>query len=102
MVQVKIDREQIAAFCQKWQVAELSLFGSVLREDFRPTSDVDVLISFLPEARHTLFDMVHMQDELREIFGREVDLVERTAVEQSRNYIRRREILNSLEVIHAA
>jgi hypothetical protein len=98
---IDIPKEEVAAFCRRWQIKELALFGSALRYDFRPNSDVDVLVQFDPEARHTLLDMVHMQEELERIFGREVDLVERAAVEQSRNYIRRRTILQSAQVIHA-
>ncbi len=98
---IEVPQEKVMAFCRRWQIKELALFGSVLRDDFRPDSDVDVLVQFTPEARHTLFDVVHMQEELQQIFGRDVDLVERTAVEQSRNYIRRKTILQSAEVIHA-
>lgn len=100
--QIDIPQEQVAAFCRRWQIKELALFGSVLRDDFRPDSDIDVLVQFDPQAHHTLLDMVRMQSELRRIFGRDIDLVERTAVEQSRNYIRRKAILQSAEVIHAA
>jgi hypothetical protein len=99
---IDIPREEVAAFCRRWQINELSLFGSILRDDFLPDSDVDVLVRFHPEARHTLFDMVRMQEEFTRILGRTVDLVERTAIEQSRNYIRRKAILQSAEVIHAA
>lgn len=101
-VQIDIPREKIEGFCRRWRIVELALFGSALREDFGPDSDVDVLVRFDPEARHTLFDMVRMQDELEVILGREIDLVERTAIERSRNYIRRKAILGSAEVIYAA
>ncbi|MGQ9823177.1 MAG: nucleotidyltransferase family protein [Thermogutta sp.] len=101
MVRISFDRGKIAAFCRRWQVAELALFGSVLREDFRPDSDVDVLVAFLPEARHSLFDLARMQEELEGILGRKVDLVEKSALEKSRNYIRRKAILSSLETIYA-
>ncbi len=97
-----IDREAIEAFCRRWRIAELAVFGSVVREDFRPDSDVDVLVRFYPDAKHGLFTLSRMQDELRRIIGREVDLVDRTAIERSRNYIRRKEILGSLETIYAA
>ena len=90
------------SFCRRWQVSELALFGSVVREDFGPDSDVDVLIQFQPPARHTLLDMARMEEELRQIFGRDVDLVERSAIEQSRNRFRRKAILQSAESIHAA
>jgi hypothetical protein len=96
-----VDRERLAAFCEKWKVAQLALFGSVLREDFGPESDVDVLVSFRPDAGWTLFDMVYMRDELQSIFGREVHLVSRQGLEASRNWIRRQAILASAEVVCA-
>ena len=99
---VTIPKEQLEAFCLRWKVAEVALFGSVLRDDFRPDSDVDVLVSFMPEARFGLFDLARMQKELEVILGREVDLVEKEAVEQSRNYLRRKAILSSAEVVYAA
>ena len=99
---IAIPSERIAEFCERWGVAELALFGSVVRDDFGPDSDVDVLVSFDPVARRTLFDMVRMEDELSGLFGRNVDLVTRAAVEGSRNHIRRRAILDSAQVIHAA
>jgi predicted nucleotidyltransferase len=102
VAKVSIERGAIAEFCRRWNVVELSLFGSVLRDDFRPDSDVDVLVTFGPDARWTLFDMVHMQDELSEIFGRTMDLVDRRSVERSENYIRRKHILNSLERLYVA
>ena len=102
MTNVVIDRQRLEAFCQRWKIAELALFGSVLRDDFAAESDVDVLALFLPEATHGLFDLVRMQEELKEILGREVDLVERSAVEKSRNYIRRKSILDSAETIYEA
>jgi hypothetical protein len=100
-MRIEIPQEAVAAYCRRWQIVEFSFFGSVLRDDFRPDSDVDVLVRFHPNAQHTLFDLAHMQDELKRILGREVDLVERTAVEQSRNYLRRKAILDSVEVIYA-
>ena len=99
---IAIPAEGIAAFCERWQVTELALFGSVLREDFGPDSDIDVLVSFDQAARHTLLDMVRMEEELKTLFGREVDLAERAGIEMSRNYIRRRAILQSAETIYAA
>ena len=99
---IEIPRKEIAEFCRRRHIEELSIFGSALREDFRPDSDVDVLVRFSPEARWDLFDLMRMEEELKAIFGREVDLVERSAVERSRNYVRRKAILNSLEPIYAA
>lgn len=102
MMALTIPQDQIATFCQKWQIAELALFGSVLRPDFRPDSDIDVLVRFGPETRTTLFDMVRMQRELEAILGHRVDLVSRHAIEASRNAPRRTAILESAEVVYAA
>ena len=92
---------EMADFCERWQIAELALFGSVLRDDFGPESDVDVLVGFRPTATHTLLDLERMEDQLTRILGRKVDLVDRAAVEASRNYIRRRAILESAETLYA-
>ena len=97
---IDIPRDEIAAFCKRWQVTELTLFGSVLRDDFGPESDVDVLARFEEEARHTLFDLDCMEEELTTIFGRKVDLVSWRGVEQSQNYIRRKAIIQSAETIY--
>jgi predicted nucleotidyltransferase len=95
--------EKIAEFCRKWNVTEFALFGSVLRDDFRPDSDVDVLVSFRSyETTPSLFDHVDMQDELAEIFGRRVDLVSKRGVEKSENRFRRKAILDSARVVYAA
>ena len=99
---IMIPQEEVAAFCQRWRIVELALFGSVLRDDFGPESDVDVLIRFRPEVQHGLLDMARMRRELSRMLGREADLVERTVVERSRNYIRRRSILQTAEVVYAA
>ncbi len=102
MIHVEISKDQIKAFCVKWKVTELALFGSVLRDDFRPGSDIDVLVSFESKARWSLMAMVEMENELEEILGRRVDLVERSAIEHSENYIRRRHILASAEPFYVA
>ena len=99
---VSIPRKKIADFCQRWKVVEFSLFGSALREDFRPDSDIDVLIAFAPNARVSLFDLVDMEDELKKVFGREVDLVEKESILRSENYIRCKNILENTKVIYAA
>jgi predicted nucleotidyltransferase len=99
---IPIPRDAITAFCQRWKISEFALFGSVLRDDFGPDSDVDVLVSFSPEVRYGLFDMVHMEDELREIFGRDVDLLTRRGVEGMPNPYRRQAILDSLSHVALA
>jgi|ERR1051325_65624 predicted nucleotidyltransferase len=93
---IDIPKEQLREFCKKWKVTELALFGSAVRPgEFGSDSDVDVLVSFAEDAQWSLFDHVHMQDELREIFGRDVDLLTRRAIEHSRNPIRQEAILTS-------
>jgi predicted nucleotidyltransferase len=96
---IDIPMSEIEAFCHKWKIKELSLFGSVLRDDFRPDSDVDILVSFAPDAPWDLFHLVDMRDELMALFGRDVDLVEKEGL---RNPFRRRTILDTREVIYAA
>ena len=99
-VRIDTPRDQSGAFCGRWQVTELALFGSVLRDDFGPDSDIDVLVRFDRQARHTLHDIEQMENELGRILGRDVDLVERTSIERSRNYIRRKVIFDSAETIY--
>ena len=100
---MNIPRAEIAAFCKRWQLTELALFGSVLRDDFGPESDVDVLVEFKSGCTPGFFGIVRMETELSKLFGRDVDLVTRaTLVEGSRNYIRRKAILESAEVVYAA
>lgn len=100
--QIAIEHERIRSLCERWKIAELALFGSVLTESFRPDSDVDVLVTFSAEARWSLFDLVELREDLVRVFGREVDLLTRSGVERSPNYIRRHEILSTAQVIHAA
>ena len=92
-----ISKSKTDDFCRRWQITQLGLFGSFLRNDFSRESDIDILVSFTPDSSWSLFDLVDMQDELAEIFGRKVDLVEREAL---RNPFRRREILKNLELIY--
>ena len=102
-IALDIDRDAIEAFCRKWRITELSLFASVLRpREFREDSDVDFLATFDDAVRWTLFDLVTMQDELKAIIGRNVDLVEKSVVEQSPNYIRKRHILENLKTFYVA
>lgn len=96
---ISLDDERIAEFCRRWQVTELAFFGSVLREDFRADSDVDVLVTFEADAPWTLWDLSRMRQELATIFGREVDLVEKKGL---RNPFRRQAILADKRVIYAA
>lgn len=97
--QLIIPRKKITQFCQKWNVVEFALFGSVLRNDFNQTSDIDVLISFAASSQNSLFDLAQMQIELQEFFGRPVDLIEKSSLN---NPYRKNAILESAEVIYAA
>ena len=94
--------ERLAELCRRWSVTELSLFGSALREDFRPDSDLDLLVTFAPDAMWSGWDLVRLQSELQALFGRKVDLAERAAVETSENWIRLRQILEEAEPIYVA
>jgi predicted nucleotidyltransferase len=96
---VEVSEEASASFCDRWKITEFALFGSILRDDFRPDSDVDVLVIFAPDAKWSLFDIVHMKEELEILFGREVDLVQKDCL---RNPFRRYEILSTKQVIYAA
>ncbi len=87
------DESALEAFCERWGVKELDLFGSVLRDDFGSDSDIDVLTTLGDDRRPTLLTLAQMEGELRQIFGRPVDLVLRKSIEQSENYIRRNHIL---------
>jgi len=98
-LKITVHRKRIEVFCRKWKVKEFSLFGSVLTDDFQPDSDVDVLVTLDEDAKWSLFEWVDMIDELKDIFGRDVDLVEKTAI---RNPFRRHHILRTHEVVYVA
>ena len=96
------DQARLVDIAQRWKVTRLELFGSVLRDDFRPDSDVDVLVVFAPDATWRFYDLLDMKDEPEAIFGRRVDLIEKRLVKSSPNYIRRRHILAHAERVYAA
>jgi predicted nucleotidyltransferase len=93
---------EVAAFCRRWKVQELAVFGSVLRGDFRPDSDIDLLVTFEADANWGLFEQAAMESELAALLGRRVDLVSKRAIERSANWIRRQAILESAETVHVA
>jgi predicted nucleotidyltransferase len=95
---LQLSSDQLANFCRQWKISELSLFGSVLRPDFRADSDIDVLVSFAPAAKWSLLDMSRMQEQLSAIVGRKADVVD---IRGLRNPFRRRAILNTREVVYA-
>lgn len=98
---LELPLEEIAAFCRRWQISEFALFGSVLRDDFGPESDIDVLVTFEPEAT-PVPDRQQMREELEAILGRPVDLVYRRVIERDPNYLLRKAILRSALVVYAA
>jgi uncharacterized protein len=101
-IAIELPMEKIAEFCDRWQIIEFALFGSVLRDDFRPDSDVDILITFAPGANRGLTETLQMRDELQVIFNRKVDLIVKAAIERSENWLRRKNILAAAQTIYAA
>jgi predicted nucleotidyltransferase len=91
--------QDIARFCQKWQIVELSLFGSILRDDFNPESDIDVLVTFSDKSEWGLFDHVQMQQGLQALLKRKVDLISHRALEHTQNQLLRDEILKTAKVV---
>jgi uncharacterized protein len=99
---IAFDDTALATFCDRWRVRRLELFGSVVRDDFRPDSDIDVLVTFKPDADWGLLDHAVMEEELSALFGRPVDLISRRAIERSANAIRRASILESAVLLFTA
>jgi hypothetical protein len=97
---IEIPDDQLAAFCRKWKIREFAVFGSVLREDFGPDSDVDCLVDFAPDADWSLLDVVRAEQELSALLGRSADLVEKRVVQGSENWIRRRHILKTARTVY--
>ena len=93
--------EALSQFCSRWQIDELAVFGSVLRDDFRPDSDIDLLVTFAESAPWDLLDLIRMQDEAASILGRPVDLVSRRGIQESANRIVKQDVLGTAESIYA-
>ena len=94
-IQIELPRDALTEFCRRWMITEFALFGSVLRDDFGPESDVDVLVTYAPDAEWSLLDHVRMERELGQLLGRRVDAMTRRSIERSHNERRRGEILSS-------
>ncbi|HEC02944.1 MAG TPA: nucleotidyltransferase [Phycisphaerales bacterium] len=92
----------VADFCRRWKIDRLAVFGSAVRGELTPDSDIDLLVTFAPEADWTMFDHYRMENELTELLAREVDLVSIRAIEENPNRIYRKEILDNAKVIYAA
>ena len=101
-MQIEVDPTQLKEFCSQWQIRELAIFGSALRDDFSPDSDLDILVTFTESADWGLLDLVRMEREFAKLAGREVDLVDRRSIARSSNWLRREEILGSAVPVYAA
>lgn len=95
-----VKEDHIAAFCRKWGIRELAVFGSVLRPDFGPESDVDFLVTYQEGRKPEWLRILDMQEELSALVGRPVDIIDRRNVERSENYIKRKHILQSAQVLY--
>jgi len=102
LARLHVTEDQIAAFCRKWKIERLELFGSALRDDFDEQSDVDVLVTFDDDRQVGLRELLDMEEELQQLFARKVDLIKRHLVEESPNWIRRASILDSARLVYAA
>src|ERR1041385_3234760 len=100
--EIDLKSESIREFCSRWKIKELSVFGSILRDDFGPGSDIDFMVDYEAEADWDLFDHFRMQDERASIVGREVDVLDREGLESSENRFLKKEILSSVERGYAA
>ena len=96
----ELNVESITHFCHSWKIKEFSLFGSYLRDDFTPQSDIDILIDLPQNHGLGLFEFVRMKEELEKMLGRKVDLLTKNSILKSKNSIRRDEILKSHKVIY--
>jgi len=102
MKALNLPMTQIKEICDRNHIIELALFGSILREDFQPTSDIDILITFAPDARKGLLTQARIKHELEDLLGREIDIVTKKSIEQSDSVTRKDNILNSAQVIYVA
>ena len=99
---INIQEEQLREICKRYLIRELSVFGSALREDFNESSDIDLLVEFKPDSGTSLFDIVDLKEEFEKLFGREVDIVSKKAIQQSRNHLKRKSILSNFKVIYVS
>jgi uncharacterized protein len=98
---IDLPMSALAEFCQRWQIQELAVFGSVLRDDFSSSSDVDFLYILMPKVLWSLGDLMKAEEELAKIMGRRVDLVSKKSIQRSHNWLRRKNILSTARIIYA-
>lgn len=99
---IDIPKEQLAKLCKRWNIVELSLFGSVLRDDFGPDSDVDIMVKFAANSHTSLLDLVTIQNQIEQLVGRRIDLVTRSGIEHGSNPYIKNKILKNAETFYAA
>ncbi len=102
LMNLGVGADRIANFCKRWKISRLSVFGSAVRGELGPDSDIDLLVTYRSDADWTMFDHFTMEEELSQLFGREVDLISIRALEENQNPIYRRQILDSARQIYAA
>jgi predicted nucleotidyltransferase len=102
LMNIEINEQRVKEICNNYAIKELALFGSALRSDFDTESDIDLLVEFRPDSGISLFDIVDLKNEFEKVFGREVDIVSKTAIKRSRNHLRRKGILENYKVIYAS
>ena len=95
-----LSNQELATFCQQWGITKIALFGSILRDDFRADSDIDLLITFAPNTRQGLLTLAKIKHELESRLNRSIDLVPEASIQMSDNWIRKREILSSAQTIY--
>ncbi|MYC29870.1 MAG: nucleotidyltransferase [Chloroflexi bacterium] len=95
-----VSEDNLAEFCQRWKITELSVFGSVLRDDFGPDSDIDLLVRYAPNVRRRLADHTRLEEELTSMLGRKIDLCSKLGIEHSRNWLLKKIILESAELLY--
>jgi predicted nucleotidyltransferase len=99
---INLPLTDIQNICERWHIKELALFGSALRSDFHPESDIDLLVTFAPDAKRGLTETLQIQDEFQALLGRKVDLIVKHAIERSDNWLRKKNILESAQTIYVA
>jgi predicted nucleotidyltransferase len=99
---LNIPEERLREICKRYLIRELAVFGSALREDFNEKSDIDLLVEFKPDSGISLFDVVDLKEEFERLFGRDIDLVSKNAMQKSRNYLKKKAILDNYKVIYVA
>ncbi len=97
---IDLPMSSLEEFCQRWQIQELAVFGSVLRSDFSCDSDIDFLYTLMPNTFWGLTDLIKAEEELAELTERRVDLVSKKSIQRNHNWLRRKNILLTARTIY--